>query len=94
MLTVRPPPAAAYDLMFDRYKKHLGNVPGISELTPAQFCEVLAAIAEMDPEDYQLGVTKMFLKAGRVRCYPFSPPTHRPRTAHLHSSHSSHSSHS
>ena len=59
------PNRVPYDLMFDRYKKHLISVPGVAELTPAQFCEVLAAIAEMDPADYQLGVSKMFLKAGR-----------------------------
>merc|ERR1719482_2034153 len=59
------PNRVPYALMFDRYKKHLISVPGVAELTPAQFCEVLAAIAELDPADYQLGVTRMFLKAGK-----------------------------
>ena len=59
------PNRVPYDLMFDRYKKHLISVPGVAELSPAQFCEVLAAIAELGPEDYQLGVSKMFLKAGK-----------------------------
>ena len=38
-------------------------MPGIKELTAAQFCEILAEIAELEPADYQLGVSKMFLKA-------------------------------
>ena len=48
------PNRVPYDLMFDRYKKHLISVPGVKDLTPAQFCEVLAAIAEMDSADYQV----------------------------------------
>jgi len=59
------PNRVPYDLMFDRYKKHLLSVPGVKDLTPAQFCEVLAAIANLDASDYALGVTKMFLKAGK-----------------------------
>ena len=59
------PNRVPYDLMFDRYKKHLISVPGVAQLTPAQFCEVLAAIAELQPSDYQLGVSKMFLRAGK-----------------------------
>ena len=41
------------------------KVPGIAELSDAQFCDVLAAVAELTPEQYQLGVSKIFLKAGR-----------------------------
>ena len=32
-------------MMFDRYKKHLLSVPGIAQLSAAQFCEILAEIA-------------------------------------------------
>merc|ERR1719230_2042696 len=56
------PNRVPYQLMFDRYKKHLITVPGVAELTPAQFCEVLAEIAKMAREDYQLGISKMFMK--------------------------------
>ena len=87
------PNRVPYDLMFDRYQKHLSGVPGIEKLTsaqaqpplcspltsphlasprpispllaPSQFSEILAAIADLAPEDYALGVTKMFLKAGK-----------------------------
>ena len=87
------PNRVPYDLMFDRYQKHLRGVPGIEKLTsaqaqpplcspltsphlasprpispllaPSQFSEILAAIADLAPEDYALGVTKMFLKAGK-----------------------------
>ena len=34
-------------------------------MSDGQFCEVLAAVAELTPEQYQLGVSKIFLKAGR-----------------------------
>ena len=31
----------------------------------AQFCEILAAVADLAPGDYALGVTKMFMRAGK-----------------------------
>ena len=65
LMRVGFPTRVPYDVMVDRYKQHLEAVPGVAELTAAQFCEVLAAVAELGSEDYQLGVTKMFLKAGR-----------------------------
>ena len=59
------PNRVPYDLMVDRYRQHLLNVPGIAALSAAQFCEILAEIAELEPADFQLGVSKMFLKAGK-----------------------------
>ena len=59
------PNRVPYSMMFDRYKKHLLSVPGIAQLSAAQFCEILAEIAELDADDFQLGVTKMFLRAGK-----------------------------
>ena len=43
------PNRVPYDLMFDRYKKHLISVPGVARPSPAQFCEVLAAIQSWRP---------------------------------------------
>ena len=44
------PNRVPYDLMVDRYKRHLSSVPGIDALTPAQFCEILAEVADLDEE--------------------------------------------
>ena len=59
------PNRVPYDLMFDRYQKHLSGVPGIERLSAAQFSEILVSIADLAPGDYALGVSKMFLKAGK-----------------------------
>ena len=40
-------------------------MPGIDQLSAAQFSEILVSIADLAPGDYALGVTKMFLKAGK-----------------------------
>ena len=40
-------------------------MPGIERLSAAQFSEILVSIADLDPGDYALGVSKMFLKAGK-----------------------------
>ena len=59
------PNRVPYDLMYDRYKKHLMQIPEVAKLTPAQFCEILVAIADLDAADYALGVSKIFLRAGK-----------------------------
>ena len=100
------PNRVPYDLMFDRYQKHLSGVrrappvhhpvpplappcaplrpapsfpprasprtpslllqvPGIERLSASQFSEILVSIADLAPGDYALGLTKMFLKAGK-----------------------------
>ena len=41
------------------------KVPGIEQLSAAQFSEILVSIADLAPGDYALGLTKMFLKAGK-----------------------------
>ena len=41
-------------------------MPGIERLSAAQFSEILVSIADLDPGDYALGVSKMFLKAGNT----------------------------
>ena len=40
-------------------------MPGIEQLSAAQFSEILVSIADLAPGDYALGLTKMFLKAGK-----------------------------
>ena len=67
------PNRVPYDLMFDRYQKHLSGVPGIERLSAAQFSEILVSIADLDPGDYALGVSKMFLKAGNTLTPPPTP---------------------
>ena len=59
------PTRVPYEVMVQRYKSSLENVPGVTDLSDAQFCEVLCAVAELSPEDYRLGVSKIFLRAGR-----------------------------
>ena len=41
------------------------QVPGIERLSASQFSEILVSIADLAPGDYALGLTKMFLKAGK-----------------------------
>lgn len=59
------PTRVPYEVMVQRYRSSLEKVPGVTDLSDAQFCEVLCAVAELSPEDYRLGVSKIFLRAGR-----------------------------
>lgn len=40
--------------------------PIIAELKPAQFCEALLFALDLDRKDFQLGLTKVFFRAGKV----------------------------
>ena len=66
------PNRVPYDLMVDRYKRHLSSVPGIEALTPAQFCEILAEVAELDEEVASISPDL----AGSRRSRPRSRPRH------------------
>ena len=59
------PTRVPYELMLERYEAHFASIPAVRKLPPAQFCELLAAVARLDETDYQLGKSKIFLKAGK-----------------------------
>ena len=64
------PSRVPFGLIADRYRRHLERaVPNCSELTPAQVCELLVEIAELGRDDYQMGVTRLFLRAGKGKFF-------------------------
>ena len=58
------PTRCPYEVLYDRYKDVVP--PIIANLDSASFCEALFMALEVDQDEFQLGITKVFFRAGRL----------------------------
>lgn len=58
------PTRCPYDALYDRYKDIMPR--SIATLDSPSFCEILLLALGLDKADYQLGITKVFFRAGKL----------------------------
>ena len=58
------PTRCSFESLYDRYKE--GMPPVIANLPPPQFCEALLFALDLDRDDFQLGLTKVFFRSGKM----------------------------
>ena len=58
------PTRCPYEDLYDRYKEMMPR--SIAELDSPSFCEILLLALGLDKSDYQLGITKVFFRAGKL----------------------------
>eukprot|EP00002_Diphylleia_rotans_P034220 TRINITY_DN7338_c0_g1_i3.p1 TRINITY_DN7338_c0_g1~~TRINITY_DN7338_c0_g1_i3.p1 ORF type:complete len:1175 (-),score=252.33 TRINITY_DN7338_c0_g1_i3:6-3530(-) len=58
------PTRCPYDDLHDRYRDMMP--PIIANLDSSSFCEALLMALDIDKKDYQLGITKIFFRAGKL----------------------------
>eukprot|EP00004_Rigifila_ramosa_P020691 TRINITY_DN5403_c0_g1_i2.p1 TRINITY_DN5403_c0_g1~~TRINITY_DN5403_c0_g1_i2.p1 ORF type:complete len:1321 (-),score=360.16 TRINITY_DN5403_c0_g1_i2:49-3759(-) len=58
------PTRCPYDDLYDRYKDMMP--PQIAELDSNSFCEALLMALDIPKKDYQMGITKIFFRAGKL----------------------------
>eukprot|EP00965_Chrysotila_dentata_P033060 1101318-Pleurochrysis_carterae.AAC.1 len=58
------PTRCPYDALYDRYKDMMPRA--VASLDSPSFCEILLMALGLDKEDYQLGITKVFFRAGKL----------------------------
>ena len=58
------PTRCPYEDLYDRYKDIMPR--SIAALDSPSFCEILLMALGLDKNDYQLGITKVFFRAGKL----------------------------
>ena len=58
------PTRCPYDDLYGRYKDMMPR--SIAALDSPSFCEILLMALGLNKEDYQLGITKIFFRAGKL----------------------------
>ena len=58
------PTRCPYEDLYDRYKDIMPR--SIAALDSPSFCEILLMALGLDKNDYQLGITKIFFRAGKL----------------------------
>ena len=58
------PTRCPYEDLYDRYKDMMPR--SIASLDSPSFCEILLMALGLDRADYQLGITKVFFRAGKL----------------------------
>jgi hypothetical protein len=64
------PTRIPYSLLHGRYAAAMPDV--LSKLPPRDFCEAVALVCEVPPNDMHLGTTRLFLRGGKG-CVCYAP---------------------